>query len=199
VAPAAADSDVLIIDDGFQRVQIARDLDLVCFGASGVGNGRMLPAGILRDPISELARADAFVGAVATLPAFYPDTPRFDFSVRRLVFTPGPPGPGARVAALAAIAAPSRFFAALRAAGIAPVIEVPLPDHHPLLPVSQQKLSRRLHASGVSHLVVTEKDAVKLPASLDGIAVVVARADFGPTDASTLAHFHGFLRARLAR
>ena len=56
------DLDVVILDDGFQHLKIARDLDLVCFDAKlGLGNGRVIPAGWLREPLSALQSADALV------------------------------------------------------------------------------------------------------------------------------------------
>ena len=55
-------SDTLILDDGFQHLAIARDLDLVLFSAHKLlGNSRVLPAGELREPLSSLNRADGFI------------------------------------------------------------------------------------------------------------------------------------------
>ncbi|HEB89948.1 MAG TPA: tetraacyldisaccharide 4'-kinase [Deltaproteobacteria bacterium] len=53
------DAEILVLDDGFQHHRLARDLDLVCIdGVSGLGNGRVLPAGPLREPLSALRHAD---------------------------------------------------------------------------------------------------------------------------------------------
>ena len=55
-------ADVLILDDGFQHMALKRDLDLVLFNSRTLlGNGRVLPGGELREPLSALKRADAFV------------------------------------------------------------------------------------------------------------------------------------------
>src|SRR5690242_9640252 len=55
-------SDVLLLDDGFQHRRLARDLDIVTIDATNpFGNGRLLPAGILREPIKSLSRADCIV------------------------------------------------------------------------------------------------------------------------------------------
>ena len=55
-------AEVLIMDDGFQHQRLARDLDIVTIDATRpFGYGRLLPAGLLREPISALARADAVV------------------------------------------------------------------------------------------------------------------------------------------
>ncbi|MBP7205238.1 MAG: tetraacyldisaccharide 4'-kinase [Candidatus Cloacimonetes bacterium] len=56
------DLDVVILDDAFQHLGIARDLDIVCIGAdTGCGNGRVLPAGYLREPLSALEAASLLV------------------------------------------------------------------------------------------------------------------------------------------
>lgn len=58
-AVALFDAEVLILDDGFQHHRLARDLDIVCVdGREGLGNGRVVPAGPLREPQSVLSRAD---------------------------------------------------------------------------------------------------------------------------------------------
>lgn len=60
-AVALFDTEILILDDGFQHHGLDRDFDLVCLDAhAGVGNGRLLPAGPLREPVSALKHADAF-------------------------------------------------------------------------------------------------------------------------------------------
>jgi tetraacyldisaccharide 4'-kinase len=54
--------DCLILDDGFQHMSLKRDIDLVLFNAQKLlGNGRVLPGGDLREPLSALKRADAFI------------------------------------------------------------------------------------------------------------------------------------------
>ena len=54
--------DTIILDDGFQHLAVTRDLDLVLFSAHKLlGNGRVLPGGELREPLSSLNRADGFI------------------------------------------------------------------------------------------------------------------------------------------
>ena len=54
--------DVLVLDDGFQHVRLKRDVDLLLLDAANpFGNGHLLPRGILREPLSQLRRADAFI------------------------------------------------------------------------------------------------------------------------------------------
>lgn len=196
---AAREGDVLILDDGFQRTGLARDLDLVMIGPHGVGNGRLLPAGILRDDVSELRRADALCGHVASVAGLYAELPRFAFGVRGLRWSPRPPRPGEALAALAAIAYPGAFFSHLQGTGLVLVDREGLPDHDPLSASRLRPIVDRFAAAGCTALAVTEKDAVKLPARLGRLDVLVARADWGPLDPETDHGFERFLRTRLDR
>ena len=68
-AVSAFGCQVLVLDDGFQHHRLARDLDLVaCDGGSGLGNGRLLPRGPLREPLSALARAHGIAVVDGPLP-----------------------------------------------------------------------------------------------------------------------------------
>ena len=52
---AFPDTEIVILDDAFQHLSIARDLDFICFDAKwGIGNGRMIPAGYLREPVTNI-------------------------------------------------------------------------------------------------------------------------------------------------
>jgi tetraacyldisaccharide 4'-kinase len=62
LALAKFETDVIVLDDGFQHLRLKRDLDLVLLDhADPFGNARLLPRGILREPISSLARAGACI------------------------------------------------------------------------------------------------------------------------------------------
>lgn len=196
---AVADGDVLILDDGFQRTTIARDLDLVMIGPHGLGNGRLLPAGILRDDVSELRRADALCGRIDLVAGIHGEIPRFAFGVRGFDWHPRAPRGGEVFGALAAIAYPGAFFERLRAAGHTPVATHALPDHDPLTPRRLRPIVDALTARGCSAIAVTEKDAVKMPTRLGRLEVLTARADWGPPDPETDDAFERFLRQRLVR
>ncbi len=136
-ARMAADcGDVIVLDDGFQYRQLARDCDIALVPAEGPGNGRMLPAGPLREPLDALARADLVVRTGEG-----DATPLGPWREWRWRTVPGAlacilpggdeaPAPPARAAAICAIARPGRFFAMLRRQGIEPVAELAFPDHH---------------------------------------------------------------------
>ncbi|HRC26119.1 MAG TPA: tetraacyldisaccharide 4'-kinase, partial [Alphaproteobacteria bacterium] len=124
---------LLILDDGFQSRALARDLQiLVIDGAAGLGNGRLLPAGPLREPPAPaFARADAVVivgpdarGVRTLLPAGKPVFEAFVKPVRA-------PDPAHRWIAFAGLGRPGKFRETLEDMGIRPLQFMPFPDHHP--------------------------------------------------------------------
>lgn len=165
--------DVLVCDDGLQHLALGRRLSIVVFDDRGTGNGWLLPAGLLREPWPP-ARAAAFRPdlllqqgrADGPRPASVSTAglPLFHASRRLASHAVGPDGEtielsqlnGQPVTAVAGIARPQVFFDMLRSAGLAPVSEVPLPDH-----AEPSLYAERLH--GVRGPVIcTEKDAIKL-------------------------------------
>jgi tetraacyldisaccharide 4'-kinase len=153
-----ADCDVIVCDDGLQHYALARDIEIaVVDGARPFGNGRLLPAGPLREPPARLAEVDGVVinGAGYELPgaarmALVPSAVvALDGQARRTLgdFS------GRIVTAVAAIGHPERFFALLRAYGLQ-TQERALPDHAVLTPAIAGAGSGR-------PVLMTEKDAVK--------------------------------------
>jgi len=161
--------DVILADDGLQHLRLARDCEIVVVdGSRGFGNGRLLPAGPLREPATNAADADVVVinGAPehASLAAL---TQRGGDSVVQMTLVPGGATPvsggpesrpvesfrGQRVHAVAGIGNPARFFADLRARGLE-VIEHPFADHHPFA-------AGELAFGDDAPVLMTEKDAVK--------------------------------------
>lgn len=154
-------ADVLLMDDGLQNPTLEKTLSLLLIdGGAGFGNGRVHPAGPLREPVAAAAaRCAAAIligpdgtGALARLP------PALPVLRARLVSAPPPPG---ALLAFAGIGRPEKFRETLQAAGAQVSRLVPFPDHHPyteadLLP---------LLATGAT-LVTTPKDMVRIPAAL---------------------------------
>ncbi|KZE31701.1 lipid-A-disaccharide kinase [Crenobacter luteus] len=159
---------LILSDDGLQHYRLARDVEIVVLdGARGLGNGRLLPNGPLREPASRLASVDALVingPPDAALLNKLPAAPaRFSMRLapQRFVSLAEPAltrtaadFAGLRVVALAGIGHPQRFFATLRALGLAVSREIAFPDHHAF---SAADLPEDADA-----IVVTAKDAVKL-------------------------------------
>lgn len=173
-------AEVLILDDGFQHHRLARDLNLLTFhGGAGLGNGRVLPRGPLRERITALRRADAILIVDGPLPPA--DAARIEaatadaapgtappwFQVERHPATLHPLSGGAEeppsslsgrhVGILCAIARPAALRATLESLGAHITAQRCFPDHHRY---SAQDL-RGLSAQAPLW-ITTEKDAVKL-------------------------------------
>ncbi len=172
-ARAELHAEVALLDDGFQHRRLARDLDvLVVDERVGFGNGALLPAGPLREPVASLGRAGliwrvAADGAAALLPRFDVPVVRARHAPSAVVTPTGALLPlealAARpVIAFAAIARPDRFLAAL-ASTRANLLERHLfPDHHALPSGTLKELAARAAAKG-AWLMTTEKDLARLP------------------------------------
>ncbi|MCC7493469.1 MAG: tetraacyldisaccharide 4'-kinase [Fimbriimonadaceae bacterium] len=178
------DATVLLLDDGFQYRKLAVDDQIVLLDATQpFGNGRLFPAGVLRDPPSYLARADQVwltrTDHPAALPAeqvraevarHAPQVPVYrtrHLPARLWQFPSGQPLELAqlrqrRVMAMAGIGNPGAFFATLDEMQPAAVIQEPFPDHHRFERDEITAVRQRAVASGCDAVVTTEKDAVRL-------------------------------------
>jgi tetraacyldisaccharide 4'-kinase len=148
--------DVIVSDDGLQHYRLQRDVEIcVIDGARRFGNGRLLPAGPLREPTKRLGGVDFRIcnggeakrGEIAMRLAG-DSAVALDDATRTI-----PLGHIPRAHAVAGIGNPGRFFAMLRAAGI-DVIEHAFPDHHPFAPGD-------LDFGADVPVLMTDKDAVK--------------------------------------
>ncbi len=172
-AAVAAGAKALLMDDGLQHPSLHRDATLLVIdGAVGFGNGRVLPAGPLREPVSAAAaRCQAAVligadraGARAALPAGLP------VLTARLV--PDTRLPGVRVLAFTGIARPAKFHATLVEAGAVLVGQRDFPDHHEF----RSDELRDVLASAAALFatpVTTPKDAARLAAAMRAHVEVV--------------------------
>lgn len=153
-----AGADVVIADDGLQHYRLGRDIEIaVVDGERRMGNGHLLPAGPLREPLSRLAAVDwvlvnggQAVGGEDAFQLTATRLERLDGAVR----LPAGALAGRRVRMVAGIGNPHRFRRQLEALGMQ-VEEVPVADHGLVAP-------EVLHAAPVP-VVMTEKDAVKYP------------------------------------
>jgi tetraacyldisaccharide 4'-kinase len=172
----AAGAQMLLMDDGLQNPSLEKTLSLlVVDGATGFGNGRVLPAGPLREPVAAAAaRCHAAVligadtsGALARLPACLP--------VLRASLVQGEEIAdlvGVRAVAFAGIGIPGKFFAALDRAGVILAGAVAFPDHHGFTAADLARLRARAAALDAV-LVTTPKDAVRLPPGAEVRAIGV--------------------------
>ena len=162
--------DVVVSDDGLQHYALARDVEICVVEAErGLGNGWLLPAGLLREPPSRLAMVDAIVlnsdGAGAALPGLEIGqwntacfTMRLEGREFRNLLNPGhrvgaEHFRGKRVHAVAGIGNPQRFFRHLQGMGL-DFIPHSFPDHHPFT-------ASDIAFAPSEAVVMTEKDAVK--------------------------------------
>ena len=176
-------ADLVILDDGFQHRALHRDLDLVALDATApLGNGRLLPAGLLREPPLSLRRADALIltraadddlyeQASATLGRLAPGIRIFRARHRatglRLVSAGTPPPSlaeldGMQVAAFAGLARPGALRDTLISLGARVVQFIPLADHHPFRPGEIEGLVDAGLQAGARLVITTAKDAVRM-------------------------------------
>lgn len=174
-------SNVLVLDDGFQHLQLARDLNILAIDATNPwGGGRLLPSGRLREAPQGASRADCFIitraapdsdipELKATLQQLMGDQPILtsrmqtkgvkELSAARLDSKPGIAEP---VAAFCAVGNPTSFFEHLLKEGLTLVYTRAFPDHHPYKQADITRLSDEAKRGGAASLITTAKDAVKL-------------------------------------
>lgn len=177
-AAVTAGARVIVMDDGFQNFDLHKDLSLVVVDAArGWGNGRVMPAGPLREPQAQgLARADALVllGVQNARQAFAranPTTlPVLGGELKPL--QTGMTWAGLKVIAFAGIGHPQKFFATLKDLGAQIVSAHEFGDHEPYTPSALARLLREAQSTG-AQLVTTEKDLVRLPRSFRGYVLPV--------------------------
>ncbi len=159
--------DVIVADDGLQHLQLARDMEIALLNYRGLGNGWMLPAGPLREPRRRLDHVDAIV-TNGDAPPIAAAAPRYrmrtylasafalhqpNLRIELASLAAEQRAHGWRLTAAAGIGAPDRFFAMLRAAGLA-IDELPLADHF-------DYLTNPFADCPADRILITEKDAVK--------------------------------------
>ena len=156
--------DIVLCDDGLQHYRLQRDVEVaVIDGARGFGNGFMLPAGPLREPVARLQTVDAVV-----VNSGETSTDRYAMRLSGEIFH-NLLDPGKTVGAshfhtlsnhaVAGIGHPQRYFRHLQTLGI-PFTPHAFPDHHPYS-------ADDLAFAGCDAILLTEKDAVKCAAFAD--------------------------------
>jgi tetraacyldisaccharide 4'-kinase len=177
-------SEVFILDDGFQNLRIARDLDIVTVDATApFGGGRMLPRGRLREPAEGLARADVVIITRADqtneidklreeIERLSGGRPTFLSRARTRGLRPLSPteaSAGAAdsslqrtVAAFCAIGNADAFFAHLKTDGHRLACTRAFPDHHVYSQADVQMIEEQARTVGAQSLLTTAKDGVKL-------------------------------------
>ena len=197
-AAETAGAQAIVMDDGLQNPDLARDLAIVVVDAAfGFGNGRVMPAGPLREPVSDgLSRAGLVlvIGPEEERARFRADWPAVErlpvVEARLEPLATGMDWAGLRTLAFAGIGRPEKFFASLRGAGADVVATRSFDDHEPFAPRLLARLDAEARALG-AQLVTTEKDAARLPAAFRSRVLVLpvrlAFDDPAPLDAALAA------------
>jgi len=186
--------DVLVMDDGFRHRRLERDLDILMFDAEyPFANRRLLPCGMLREPLWAIERAR--VAIISRSERCKPDELKAaEDAIRRhapeitvLRSIHRPIGlrrlsdakafdlshlSGKRALAFCGIARPESFFSTLSALGASPT-GVPFPDHHAYTREEVMDLLSQRQSGGFDLLVTTEKDAPRLAGLSDDQARLV--------------------------
>ena len=171
--------DLIVLDDGFQHRRLGRSMDIVLVdGHAGVGNGGLLPAGPLREPLSAVRRAQAVVVTKAEEPGEVgrairraaPEVPLFTAAFApasvihsedgKMIERPLGVVVGRKVVTVSAIADPASFYDLLGELEVQPIDVLEYPDHHDFDQADWQQISKVAHAADL--IVCTEKDLVKL-------------------------------------
>lgn len=174
--------DAVILDDAFQHLRLRRDLDLLLIGTPrGIGNGWLLPAGPLREPLGALRRANAVILMARAAGAEPRPTPELDGALAASTLLRATLKPralirsadgawvesalalrGRRVVAVSGLADPGGFSATVRGLGAQLARTLEYPDHHRYSSADWDDIRRA--ADDAELVLTTEKDLVKLQA-----------------------------------
>lgn len=171
-------SDCFVLDDGFQHLRLARDLDIVAIDATNPwGGGHLLPEGRLREPISGLSRAGCVVmtrvdqasdiESLRKQIGRYADCQVFESRMQSRGLVPlfnSPETVAKPVGAFCGVGNPGSFFEHLQREGYSPVFERVMTDHHAYTQKDIDSIARAAGDAGAKSLITTSKDAVKLEA-----------------------------------
>ncbi|MEI9479718.1 MAG: tetraacyldisaccharide 4'-kinase [Deltaproteobacteria bacterium] len=187
--------DGVLLDDGYQHLQLHRDLNILLIDSNiGFGDRHLLPRGILREPLEQLRRASLILLTKVDPPEaprpleeelrkLHPSLPIFHSHYEPL----GLIGPkeeredlhalqGKNVLALSGIANPGSFSSLLKKCGSEVIKEIAFPDHHHYTAYDLRSIEEK--SKGTDYIVTTEKDMVKLnPLNIDRLPIRALRIE----------------------
>ena len=178
--------DYIILDDSFQHLKVFHDLDFVIFNQiGGIGNGFVLPAGILREPLFALKFADYIVfngeGEIpGQLLKYSKPILRGGYKVKRFYDASGKDiKVSGQISLLSAIGLPKSFEKTIKETGLSFEKHYRLPDHYDFKDKTiLQKIETELKHNGIRHLLITEKDFAKLKFIEHNLPLVVVEVKF---------------------
>lgn len=209
LAESQLDCTVHILDDGFQHLELARDLDVLVTTLGEIPNGKVIPAGRLREPMDAAARAQVLVVSDATAGAAAAEAWALGISqscgARRTLGSPvvvrlkpdttendvPALGAGSRepeagsVLAVAGIAHPERFVTSLKEAGWNVAGSMAFKDHHLYSSSDLAAITAKMQSVGASAVFTTDKDAVRFESLAPAFPLyrVPLQVEFDPADA----------------
>ena len=177
---AFPDTEIVILDDAFQHLSIARDLDFICFDAKwGIGNGRVIPAGYLREPVTNIPLSSIIIinhkedeEEVPQEKEWWSSFPQTSFhcwirgkgyvDTRDNLYT-AKDIKGKRCILVSGIAHPESFEHNIEKDGISWLHHFRYPDHYAFSDIKEiNKLSSLCSKYQIDYILCTEKDLVKL-------------------------------------
>jgi tetraacyldisaccharide 4'-kinase len=212
-------TEVLILDDGFQHLALRRDINFLLLDSSSpFGNARLLPRGELREPLSQFRRADALVltkgggdDIINNLGKRFMNLPK-ELPIFRVWYEPEtiqvwgeertlPPQDlrGKKIWAFCGLAKPGSFEKTLRGLGAEILHFEPFPDHFSYGEKDLERVGDQANQAGAEVLVTTEKDMMRLegfPRGAVPLWALSVRHVFSGDDES---RFAAFLFGRLGR
>jgi len=180
------DLDYIILDDSFQHLKVFHNLDFVVFNEiGGIGNGFVLPAGILREPLSALKFADYIVfngkGEIpGQLLKYNKPILRGEYTVKRFFDKDGNNIKiSGRMSLLSAIGLPRSFENTVEKAGFSFEKHYSFPDHYDYKDKAiLQKIETELRKEKIDHLLITEKDFTKLQFIEHDLPLAIVEVEF---------------------
>lgn len=182
------EADIILCDDAFQHWPLKRDWDIVAVNAADpFGNGRLIPAGMLREPLSSLARAQTLVlthtdrvghdqleALKAKLLKEAPHAGWAEAVHEPVCFFEAASGKlqnteafrGKKAVAFCAVGSPRLFMGTLKSLGIEILKSFEFPDHHAFTPLDAVQMLHFMQTNGVQTIITTEKDLSRNPVLL---------------------------------
>jgi tetraacyldisaccharide 4'-kinase len=197
-------TECFVLDDGFQHLRLARDLNVVTIDATNPwGGGSLLPYGRLREKPEGLSRADCVVitrcdqvdsadELTAEIRRLTGERPIFQSQMRpvRVSSLKNPSetlAPPARVAGFCAVGNPHSFFKNLQQSGFELALQKSFPDHHVYSQDEIDSLTQAAKDAGATSLITTAKDAVKLRALSFSVPCYVLEIEISIDNSDTFA------------
>lgn len=166
-------ADIILMDDGLQNNTLEKTISLLVIdGDQGLGNGRVIPAGPLREPFNDVLPRIAAIVQIGH--DFFPGAGTR--SLRATILPQRAPEMGKSYLAFAGLGHPEKFRRTLEAQGLTLADFIPFPDHYPY---NEADIVSLKALAGINGIITTEKDYVRIPVHLrEGIETLPITLSF---------------------